>query len=441
MKHTILLGAQWGDEGKGKVVDHLSEKADLVIRFQGGNNAGHSLWVGGKKTVLHLIPSGILHPHTICVIGEGVVLDPAVFEIEVNRLIEAKVFSQTSTRIRVSERTHLILPVHRALDVAREKQAQGTSGHLGTTGRGIGPAYETKASRRGIRVIDLFDTAGFEERLDRLMSEFSLRFSAEEYQKLKSETLSQVDHWRKLLGPLLIDTTQFLLEQSNLGKKFLYEGAQGVMLDLDHGTYPYVTSSHASSAFAGIGAALPKVSRSAIVIGVAKAYATRVGSGPFPTEMLGHHVTGEVETGEWIRKVGQEFGATTGRPRRVGWQDLFALKYAVNVAGIDELAIMKGDVLVGLKEFKVCVGYQKPDGSPWTTVPANADELLPTRLKPIYETVAGWAKATPDDSNYLKYLEMIERYVGIPVRYVGHGPEREAMVVRTVEHSPMENIK
>jgi adenylosuccinate synthase len=427
--NTILLGAQWGDEGKGKVVDHLSEKADYVVRFQGGNNAGHSLWVNGKKTVLHLIPSGILHPHPICVIGEGVVLDVGVLMKEVAELQAAKVFKEAKDRIRVSERAHVILPLHRALDVARETAAKGTKGHIGTTGRGIGPCYETKALRKGIRVIDLFDEpAAFDEKLERLMREYQAHFSNETFNELKAQTLNDLAYWKKFLSPLVIDTTTVLKQAYEQKKNVLFEGAQGVMLDLDHGTYPYVTSSFTTSAYAGIGAAYPKLARESKVLGIAKAYATRVGSGPFPTEMLGEHVPGEKEFGEEIRRVGQEFGATTGRPRRVGWQDLVALKYAVDVAGIDELAIMKGDVLDGLGDFKVCVAYQKPDGSKWTTYPARAEDLL--AMKPVYETVKGWKSATPGDVDYDAYLKTIEDFVGVPVKFVGYGPERHQMAIR-----------
>ena len=427
--NTILLGAQWGDEGKGKVVDHLSEKADYVIRFQGGNNAGHSLWVNGKKTVLHLIPSGILHPHPQCIIGEGVVLDPNVFIKELTNLQSAGVFKVAADRVKVSERTHLILPLHCAIDLARESHAKGTKAHIGTTGRGIGPAYETKALRRGIRVIDLFlEASVFEDRLDQLMGEYVHSFTAEEFKNLKKQTLDALDSWKKVFEPMLVDTTSLLRDAFAANKKMLFEGAQGVMLDQDHGTYPYVTSSYTVSSFAGIGAGYPKVAREARVLGIAKAYITRVGSGPFPTEMLGEHVPGELQLGERIREAGQEFGATTGRPRRVGWQDLVALKYAVDVAGIDELAIMKGDILAGMGDFKVCVGYQKPDGSLWKTFPSVSDDLM--KMKPIYENVTGWKEAIPGDPHYDQYLSTIEKFVGVPVKYVGYGPERQQMAVR-----------
>ncbi len=427
--NTILLGAQWGDEGKGKVVDHLSAKADLVIRFQGGNNAGHSLWVGGKKTVLHLIPSGILHPHTTCLIGEGVVLDPNVFIQEISQLQSAKVFTKASDRIKVAERTHLILPFHRALDVARETGAKGTKAHIGTTGRGIGPAYETKALRKGVRAIDLFlGESIFLEKIETLMNEYSGKFTADEFTELKKQTLKDLDYWKKILEPMLVDSTSFLMKNHAENKRFLFEGAQGVMLDLDHGTYPYVTSSSTTSPAAGIGAAYPKLTRSCRVLGIAKAYITRVGTGPVPTEMLGNHVEGELEVAENIRKLGHEFGATTGRPRRIGWQDLVALKYAVDVAGIDEMAIMKGDILAGMEDFKVCVEYRKPNGEKWNQFPSTVEDLADA--KPIYESVKGWKVANSSDPDYRNYLEKIEKYLGVSVKYVGYGPEREQMEVR-----------
>jgi len=430
--NTILLGAQWGDEGKGKVVDRLSEKADYVIRFQGGNNAGHSLWVGRKKTVLHLIPSGILHPHTLCVIGEGVVLDPTVFMKEIEELKSASVFQNEKDRLRVSERTHLILPIHRAVDVAREARAKGTKAHIGTTGRGIGPAYEAKARRLGIRVIDLFTSdAELTEKLDSLMGEYEHYFSKEEFADLKRATLASLPGFKNFLEPLLLDVPSFLKTAYEQKKACLFEGAQGVMLDIDHGTYPYVTSSFTTSPAAGIGAAYPKLTREARVVGIAKAYITRVGSGDFVSELKDQWHEGETTIAEEIRKAGQEFGATTGRPRRIGWQDLVALKYAVDVGGIDELSIMKGDVLCGLPslrgEFKVCVGYEK-DGKSVSHFPALASDL--TRIKPIYQTIPLWDKATPDDPKFESYLKLIEKHVGVPVRYVGYGPERDQLVQR-----------
>jgi adenylosuccinate synthase len=429
---TILLGAQWGDEGKGKVVDRLSEQVDYVIRFQGGNNAGHSLWVGGKKTVLHLIPSGILHPHTICIIGEGVVLDPMVLQAEIDKLKTAGVFSSEVDRIRVSERTHLILPLHRALDQAREKKAEGTRGHIGTTGRGIGPAYETKARRIGIRAVDLtLGNPELEGKVEALVDGYQHELGEERAAQLLRESIAVLPAIRRLVVPLLIDSTSFLKQEHGAGKRFLFEGAQGVMLDVDHGTYPYVTSSHTASPAAGLGAGYPKLARESRVLGVAKAYLTRVGSGDFVTELRGDWDPAEIAIAGEIRAAGGEFGATTGRPRRIGWQDLVALKYAVDVAGIDELAIMKGDVLSsGLKtllgKIRVCTGYLDSAGRPLPHFPAIASRLR--EIRPVYETIRLWKEARPEDPAFRDYLDLIEAVVKVPVRYVGYGPERDQMV-------------
>jgi adenylosuccinate synthase len=429
---AILLGAQWGDEGKGKVVDHLSRNADVVVRFQGGNNAGHSLWVNGKKTVLHLIPSGILHSHTTCLIGEGVVLDPSVLLEEVTKLKAGGVPGVDAGRIRISERTHLILPLHRALDQEREKKAQGTRGFIGTTGRGIGPCYETKARRIGLRCADLVfgRESAFFSLLTELHERYRCELGDERINALLSEAEKSASTMRKFHEPMLVDTLEFLKTRRSQGSRFLFEGAQGVMLDLDHGTYPYVTSSHTTSPFAGIGAAYPWLSRQAPVIGCAKAYITRVGSGDFVTEL--RDGTPDSAIADEIRSAGAEFGATTGRPRRIGWQDLVALKYAVEVAGIDALALMKGDILSSrLKQLggrvKVCVGYRKKNGSILVHFPALESELRD--LEPVYEELPVWQEAGISDPAFRRYLELIESFTGVPVRYVGYGPDREQMEV------------
>jgi adenylosuccinate synthase len=278
-------------------------------------------------------------------------------------------------------------------------------------------------------VIDLFETESvLKDRLNSLTQEYQSHFSLSELGELSKQTFQDIEQWKKLFAPMMIDMTSTLRNAHANGKSFLFEGAQGVMLDLDHGTYPYVTSSYTTSSAAGIGAGFPKLSRACKVLGIAKAYVTRVGSGPFPTEMLGKHVEGEEKFAEEIRKLGQEFGAVTGRPRRIGWQDLVALKYAVDVAGIDELGIMKGDVLDNTGDFKVCVKYLKPDGSAWDAFPARAEDL--DEMKPVYETVKGWKSATPDDPNYEAYLKFIEKFTGVPVHYVGYGPERHQMALR-----------
>lgn len=430
--NTVLLGAQWGDEGKGKVVDHLSALADVVVRFQGGNNAGHSLWVGGKKTVLHLIPSGILHPHTRCLIGEGVVLDPLVLRQECEQLKAASVFTREQDRILVAERTHLILPVHRALDQARELKARGTSSHIGTTGRGIGPSYEMKARRIGVRAVDLrLPESVLKERVEAQVMAYEGELGQTRCSELLEETFESLAGIREFILPLAVDGMAFLRDQDRAGKRFLFEGAQGVMLDLDHGTYPYVTSSHTTSPAAGTGAGYPKLTRSARVLGVAKAYLTRVGSGDFVTELRGDWGQDEVLIAEAIRAAGGEFGATTGRPRRIGWQDLVALKYAVETGGVDELAIMKGDVLSGLSclggRIQVCVGYESASGAKLEGFPAIESEFK--SIRPIYETLGLWKEAKPEDRDYRNYLDLIERFTGVPIRYVGFGPDRDQMAV------------
>ncbi|MBU6153435.1 MAG: adenylosuccinate synthase [Bdellovibrionales bacterium] len=432
--HTILLGAQWGDEGKGKLVDHLSSKSDYVIRFQGGNNAGHSLWVGGKKTVLHLIPSGILHPHTTCVIGEGVVLDPLVLRSEIHKLMDAGALADAKDRIRVSERTHLLLPLHRALDQERERKRAGTRGYIGTTGRGIGPCYETKARRTGIRCIDLvgLDAVSFAALMERLHESYREELGSDRNQELMGEAMGFLPEIRNFLAPLLIDTLEFMKAGKAQGKRFLFEGAQGVMLDLDHGTYPYVTSSHTTSPAAGIGAAFPSLTRDAKVIGCAKAYLTRVGAGDFVTELRGRWSAEELLIAEEIRAAGGEFGATTGRPRRIGWQDLVALKYAVEVAGMDALAIMKGDVLSsGLHSLKgsirVCVAYREKGGRILNHFPALESTF--SEIEPVYEEIPLWKSARSTDPAYKRYLSLIEAFTGVPVLFSGHGPEREQIEI------------
>jgi adenylosuccinate synthase len=430
---TMLLGAQWGDEGKGKVVDHLAASADLVVRFQGGNNAGHSLWVGGKKTVLHLIPSGILHPRTRCLIGEGVVLDPQVLFHEIAGLKKAGVFEDERDRILVAERAHLILPVLKEVDLIREGSSRGTSGHIGTTGRGIGPTYEAKARRIGIRVIDLFSDDGIlRGKLDRLHEAVAHHFDSVTLREIQERTEALIPVFRKDLAPLMVDSTLFLKQAHESGQEVLFEGAQGVMLDLDHGTYPYVTSSFTTAPSAGIGAAYPRMLRTARVVGVAKVYLTRVGSGDFPTEMRGDHDPEEIRIGEAIRQAGGEFGATTGRPRRIGWQDLVALRHAVEVGGIDEIALMKGDVLCDLEElngvFRVATAYEAPDGTRLERFPARAEMLA--GLKPLYETFPLWKRAHPDDTAFAALISRIESFTGVPVRFVGFGPEREQIIER-----------
>jgi len=430
--NVAVVGAQWGDEGKGKVVDLFSTKADFIVRYQGGNNAGHTLVVNGKKTVLHLIPSGILHPGKVCLIANGVVFDPNVFFEEVDSLIQSGVLTAKDAheRINVSERAHVILPYHRIIDRLREehgaKEKDG-SGKIGTTVRGIGPAYEDKVARRGIQVVDLLRPEILKTKLARAIEEKNALlkhfFHADEVQlaPLYEECLKMAER----LKPFVTDVRSTLVEALAAKRPILFEGAQGTLLDVDHGTYPYVTSSNTISggAMTGAGVGPSAVGR---VIGITKAYTTRVGTGPFPTEI--EHT--EKETAERIRKIGQEFGATTGRPRRTGWLDLVALRYAVEVNGITGLALMKSDVLQNFETIKVCTSYRF-NGKTLKNLPSCIEDL--ERVEPVYETLPGWGnfdtknvKSMSDlPKNLQAYVTYIEKSLGVPVVLMSTGPGRE----------------
>jgi adenylosuccinate synthase len=430
--NVAVVGAQWGDEGKGKVVDLFSTRADFIVRYQGGNNAGHTLVVNGKKTVLHLIPSGILHPGKICLIANGVVFDPNVFFEEIDSLIASGVLSQDEARarVKVSERAHVILPYHRILDRLREEHGakeKGGSGKIGTTGRGIGPAYEDKVARRGVQVVDLLRPEILKVKLSRAIEEKNALlkhfFHAEavELQPLYEECLKIAERLR----PFVSDVRATLVEALAAKKPILFEGAQGTLLDVDHGTYPYVTSSNTISggAMTGAGVGPSAVSQ---VIGITKAYTTRVGTGPFPTEIENT----EKETAERIRKIGSEFGATTGRPRRTGWLDLVALKYAVEVNGITGLALMKSDVLQNFETIRVCTAYRL-DGKLLNDLPSSIEDL--ERVEPVYENLPGWGdfdtkgvKSMNDlPKNLQMYVQQIEKKLGVPVILMSTGPGRE----------------
>lgn len=429
-KHVAVVGAQWGDEGKGKVVDLYSSRAKWIVRFQGGNNAGHTLVVGGKKTVLHLIPSGILHKTCTCLIGNGVVFDPSVFFEEVESLIASGVLkdlTEASNRIKVSERAHVILPYHAMVDKLREEKAANTKGKIGTTSRGIGPAYEDKVARRGIQVIDLLTPAVLKEKLERALLEKNVLmqhyFGQEPFNF--DEIYEIALKLGKTLKPFITDTHGVLVEANKKNEVILFEGAQGTLLDVDHGTYPYVTSSNTISggALSGTGTG-PALIQS--IIGITKAYTTRVGSGPFPTEML----KDEEDLGQKLREKGGEFGATTGRPRRIGWLDLVALKYAVELNGLTGLALMKADILTGLSELKVCTQYETADGKKIDFVPASIESLR--SVKPIYKTIKGWVSLPSElkDKSSLptalqEYIAYIEQFVGCPVALLSVGPGRE----------------
>ena len=424
MANVVVIGAQWGDEGKGKVVDIYTEFADDVVRYQGGNNAGHTLVVGNEKVVLHLIPSGILHDGKRCVIGNGVVLDPEVFIMEITRL-KANGYLKDDRALLLSEALHIIMPYHKRIDIAREKKSG--SKKIGTTGRGIGPAYEDKIGRRGIRLMDLLDEKAFTRKVQEVLEEKNLilqqllgeaPFSFEE---IHQEYMGYAETLRKYAA----DTSLLLHQDIKAGKSILFEGAQGTLLDVDHGTYPYVTSSSTCSGGACTGSGVsPREIHE--VIGISKAYATRVGSGPFPTELL-------EETGEELRKAGNEFGSTTGRPRRCGWFDALVARYAVRVNGLSGIAITKLDVLSGLGTIKVCTGYRY-QGGVLDEIPASLEVM--EQCTPIYEELPGWteditgAKSLAElPENARNYVKRVEELSGAEVVLVSVGPRRDETIV------------
>ncbi len=421
--NVILIGAQWGDEGKGKIVDLLTEEAAAVVRFQGGHNAGHTLVINGVKTVLHLIPSGILRPQVQCLIGNGVVLAPDALLKEIEALESRGV--EVRSRLKLSPACPLILPCHVALDQAREA-AKG-AGKIGTTGRGIGPAYEDKVARRALRLGDLQDMTRFAAKLGEMLHYHN--FVLEHYLKaapLTAESiLAQAEQWRTQLLPLLADIPEILFQLRQRKAKVLFEGAQGTLLDIDHGTYPFVTSSNptAGGALSGTGIGPLMVD---YVLGIAKAYTTRVGSGPFPTEL-------EDAIGETIGARGAEFGATTGRKRRCGWLDLVALRRAIILNSISGICLTKLDVLDTLAEIKVCVAYEL-DGQRLETPPAGAEAIA--RCQPIYETLPGWQAPTAGARSLdvlpaaaRAYLDYLEARLGVPLALISTGAERDDTII------------
>ena len=424
MPNVVVIGAQWGDEGKGKVVDLLTEQADVVVRFQGGNNAGHTLVVGGQKTVLHLIPSGILHPGKACVIGNGVVVDPEVLAKEITAL-KARGLLQDDGQLVLSLDAHVIMPWHKALDVARE-QRMG-DGKIGTTGRGIGPTYEDKVARRGLRIRDLLDPA----RLARKVRE-RIGTAREELARLgatldvdEAALVTRYAELGRLLQPYARDASLWLHGAIREGKSLLFEGAQGTLLDVDHGTYPFVTSSNtvAGNAAAGAGVGPTAIDR---VIGISKAYSTRVGGGPYPTEL-------KDATGEKLRQIGGEFGATTGRPRRTGWIDVLALRYAVRVNGLDGIAITKLDVLSGFPEIQIGVRYRCGDRT-FDEMPSDLETL--ERCEALYESVPGWQEKLEGIRRWedlparaRAYVERIGQLTGVRIVAVSVGAERGETIV------------
>lgn len=420
MSVRVIVGAQWGDEGKGKIVDLLAEECDIVARYQGGANAGHTLVVDGRKYVLHLIPSGILHDGVICVIGNGVVIDPVAL-IEEIALLESFGIS-IEGRLKISHKAHLIMPYHKLLDKLQEGDQ-----NIGTTGRGIGPAYVDKYNRSGIRIVDLLDRVTLEELMRRNIEQKNqwLRKVYDAPELDLEKTVAEYIEFDQKIDPYITDTAEYLNDAWRSGKRLLLEGAQGALLDVDHGTYPFVTSSSPTSGGACTGLGIPPTAITG-VIGVAKAYLTRVGTGPFPTELLD-------ATGERLRTEGSEFGATTGRPRRCGWLDLFALRYSAMINGITDLVLTKLDVLDGFEELKLCVGYEI-DGRAIRHFPSDCRVL--ERVTPVYESYPGWNVSLANCRTYAdlpketrNYIEAIGAYVGAHVSHIGLGPERSQVIV------------
>ncbi len=422
MPNVIITGAQWGDEGKGKIVDFLTETADMVVRGAGGNNAGHTVIQGGEKYVLHLIPSGILWKDKRCVIGNGVVMDPAGLTAEIDKLAKQGV-SISPDNLAISDRAHLVMPYHRGLDQRREVLLGAK--RIGTTGRGIGPAYADKVERRGFRFIDVADRAIFIERLGERVAECNELFAACGLGKLDaSEVADEVLAATDRLAPYRANTTMLVYNAVKAGKSLLFEGAQGTYLDIDHGTYPFVTSSNttAGGAITGTGAPLRKIDR---VVGVCKAYTTRVGSGPFVAE--------NDALGDRLHNMGREFGATTGRPRRCGWLDTVLVRYAGIINGLDDLAVTNLDGLDGVSDIQVCVAYEL-DGERLTEPPATVDQMA--RCTPVYETLPGWnsditaARSITDlPRNARAYLERMSDLTELPISLIGVGPDREQTLV------------
>jgi adenylosuccinate synthase len=423
MSATVVIGTQWGDEGKGKLVDLLAADADMIVRFHGGNNAGHTLVVGGDKTILNLVPAGVLHPGKVCVMGPGMVVDPEVLIREIDAL-KARGFLADDRWLRIAEQAHLIMPYHRAIDHARERLRE--AGAIGTTGRGIGPAYEDKMARTGVRLGDLFDEAEFRDVLARSLREKNayLQSLLGEQPHSAEDVLALARTWRERLAPYVTDTGAEVRQAIAGGMRVLLEGAQGMFLDVDHGTYPYVTSSSCVSGAAAAGAGLPPKAIGR-VIGIAKTYTTRVGGGPFPTELVD-------ALGDRLRADGDEYGATTGRPRRCGWFDAVVVRQAIALSGVDGIAFTKLDVLTGMDPLRVCVAYEI-DGVRRETPPGTLRGWA--RAKPIYEDLPGWteplgdARALADlPANARRYLDFLVRAVGAPMVILSIGAGREQTI-------------
>lgn len=421
MPSIVVLGTQWGDEGKGRIVDLIASRTDLVVRYQGGNNAGHTIVTDGKKIILHHVPSGILRENSLSLIGNGVVVDPKVLVSEIDALRSAG-YPVSPSNFLISGRAHVIMPYHREIDLLREKR-RASGRKIGTTGRGIGPVYEDKYARRGIRMLDLTEPEAFRHRLVSVMAERNAYIE----KVLGAEPLSpervyeEYLGYGEVLGPFISDVSSIIRRSGDEGKKILFEGAQGSLLDIDFGTYPYVTSSNAGlgGVFSGTGA-VPALVNS--IVGVAKAYTTRVGEGPFPTEE-----SGEIQ--DALRREGEEYGATTGRSRRCGWLDMVALNYALRTNGVTAIALTKLDVLSGFEKVKICTGYGY-NGSVTEEFPASLSVL--ENCEPSYEEMDGWDEdlagiKSPEQlpPNALSFIKRVEELTGVPVWIVSVGPQRD----------------
>ena len=425
-KVIAVIGAQWGDEGKGKIVDLLAERFDIVARYQGGHNAGHSVQVGDQSFVLHLLPSGIVHRGKTCVLGNGMVIDPKAFFVEADRLTQQGV-EVSPERVKISSRAHLILPYHRALDHTSEERLGNEK--VGTTLRGIGPAYEDKAGRRGIRTADALVPDVLRSRIERNLEDANRIIEAYGGERLDvDEIFNEMSVLTERLGPFIADTTHYLNVAATEGRSILLEGAQATLLDVDHGTYPFVTSSTtvAGGAIIGTGLAPHRLNG---VLGIVRTYTTRVGEGPFPTEML----EGEAELGQMIRERGREYGASTGRPRRCGWFDSFATRYAAEINGFTSVALTKLDVLDTLDEIKVCIGY-KLDGQLCESLPAVSQDLR--RVEPVYASLPGWRSSTLGmtemsslPANARSYVDFLSEQIGVEIGLVSTGPERTQTII------------
>lgn len=422
----VIIGAQWGDEGKGKVVDLLADRFDIVARYQGGHNAGHSVYVGDKAFVLRLLPSGIIHEGKTCVLGNGMVIDPKAFFEEVDQM-EAQGISVAPKRLKVSSRAHLIMPYHRALDHTSEERLGNEK--IGTTLRGIGPAYEDKAGRRGIRVSDALVPELLKSRIERNLAEANRVIVLYGREPLRSdEIFEEISALAERLRPYVCETSHFLSEAGKQNKKILLEGAQATLLDVDHGTYPFVTSSNPTAGGAAVGAGIPPHHITG-VLGIVRTYATRVGEGPFPTEMLDD----EEDVAHLIRERGNEYGSVTKRPRRCGWFDAVATRYAAELNGFNSLALTKLDVLDALDEIKVCVGYEI-DGEKVDTFPAVSLDLR--QIKPIYETLEGWKSETLGTTELedlpakaREYVDFLSNSIGVEIGLISTGPERDQTII------------